>query len=747
MKTPLKITFTCFYLIGAIFILSCREPSHQEMVSLLKELNKKYNTIENPFNPGVKTVYLDSLLQMPENKRNLGLLAAQGSLLLKNGQEEKSIKTYEDLFSKIDFMSVDRVMPDMAIAYMRLGERSNCMLNHNGSSCVFPIKDQGIHRIQTGSKKAIEIYENILKTHPEDLESKWLLNIAYMTLGEYPKNVPTEFLLPGLETDTGLKVKPFTDIAAGLGLNINGRAGGVIIDDFNNDGYLDIITSGWGLDDPMHYFQNNQDGSFSDLTEQSGLKGITGGLNIQQTDYNNDGNLDIFVLRGAWNRDGYGNQPSSLIKNNGDGTFTDVTTTSGLLFFHPTQAATWADFNNDGWLDVFVGAEDSGWGDKGGTHPCALYLNNHDGTFTNVTEQAHCSLTAFVKGVTSADYNNDGLQDIFISTLDGKKVLLKNKGIKDNIPDFEDDSEKAGVAKNHERTFTTWFYDYNNDGWPDILVADYQYNSSLGFYSAAEALGKPVANAGNIFLYKNNHDGTFTEVSKETGLDKVVFSMGANFGDIDNDGWPDMYFGTGNPDFKSLVPNKLFKNIDGKRFADVTKSSRTGNLQKGHGVAFADFRNSGIQDIFIEMGGAYPGDAYTSSLYENPGQNDNNWIGLKLEGTKANKVAIGSRIKISFTENGIKRSVFKDVNSGGSFGSSPLRQEIGIGQTKIIDEIEVKWAGSNKTQTFKNIKPNQFLHIIEGTERPTRIVLKKLTYKINPNSAICLPMQSNSGTK
>ena len=97
--------------------------------------------------------------------------------------------------------------------------------------------------------------------------------------------------------------------------------------------------------------------------------------------------------------------------------------------------------------------------------------------------------------------------------------------------------------------------------------------------------------------------------------------MGANFGDIDNDGYPDMYFGTGNPDFKSLVPNKLFKNIDGKRFADVTTSSRTGNLQKGHGVAFADFRNTGIQDIFIEMGGAYKGDSYTSSLYVNPGQN------------------------------------------------------------------------------------------------------------------------------
>jgi hypothetical protein len=162
-------------------------------------------------------------------------------------------------------MDLDEILPDIAIAYMRLGERSNCMLNHNGSSCIFPIKDGGVHVIKTGSRKAIEEYETILKNHPDDLESKWLLNIAFMTLGSYPKGVPPEFLIPGLDSDTAYKVKPFTDIAADLGLNINGKAGGVIVDDFNNDGYLDIVTSGWGLGDPMHYFQNNKDDTFSDF--------------------------------------------------------------------------------------------------------------------------------------------------------------------------------------------------------------------------------------------------------------------------------------------------------------------------------------------------------------------------------------------------------------------------------------------------------------------------------------------------
>jgi len=730
-------------LIAIITVAYQRSSSQGKMAGILKELRNRNFTFANPFSPEVKLIHVDSLLSKPGNENNPNLLAMKASLSVKVGKEIQAVQTYETLVNRMDFMSINTIMPDIGIAYMRLGERANCMLNHNGSSCIFPIKDGGVHTIKTGSTKAIQVYEAILKSRPDDLESKWLLNIAFMTLGGYPKDVPKEFLIPGLDSDTGVKVKPFTDMAADLGLNVNGRAGGVIVDDFNNDGYLDIVTSGWDLDDPMHYFQNNKNGTFTDVTEQSGLKSITGGLNIQQTDYNNDGFKDIFVLRGAWNTLGFGNQPSSLLRNNGDGTFTDVTIQSGLYFLHPTQAAVWADFNNDGWLDVFIGAENPFGFDEGGIHKCMLYINNHDGTFTDIAGKAHCDVMSYVKGVTSADFDHDGWADIFISTMDGRKYLLKNKGVKGGDVDFEDVTEKLGISQNTSSTFTTWFYDYNNDGWADILVDDYgNRGKSLGYYAAAEALGTPVPDAGNVYLYRNNHDGTFTNVSKETGLDKVVFSMGANFGDIDNDGYLDMYFGTGNPDFKSLVPNKMFKNIDGKRFADVTISSRTGNLQKGHGVAFADIRNTGIQDIYAEIGGAYKGDSYTNSLYVNPGQNNNNWISLKLEGVKANAAAIGSHIKLSITENGVKRNIYKDVNSGGSFGSSPLQQEIGIGRAKSIDEIEIDWAGSHTIQHFKNVTPNQYLHITEGNNTTEVIHLKKLTFKKLANAPMCMPMVS-----
>ncbi|WP_295714675.1 FG-GAP-like repeat-containing protein [Mucilaginibacter sp.] len=740
MKFKIILASVLVVALGFTIIASSQTSSHEEMIQLLKAINQKNNTILNPFNPERKIEYCDSVLKIGINNQDSYLWASKASLLLMKGKEEQAVDIYENILSKLDFMPTDAVFSESGIAYMRLGERSNCMLNHTGSSCIFPIKNDGVHKIQTGSRKAIETYKTILKIHPDDLESKWLINIAYMTLGEYPVKVPKNLLIPGLNADSVAGVKPFKDIAASLGINVNGRAGGVAIDDFNNDGYLDIITSGWDLSDPMHYFQNNKDGTFTDRTEQSGLTGITGGLNIQQTDFNNDGNIDLFVLRGAWLTRGFGNQPSSLLRNNGDGTFTDVTIPSGLLFFHPTQTATWADFNNDGWLDVFVGTETSTQVLDANSSTCALYINNHNGTFTNVTKTAHCDIVSFVKGVTSADYNNDGYPDIFISTMTGNKYLLKNKGIKGGGVDFEDVTDKAGIGSNKERTFTTWFYDYNNDGWQDIIVSDYQFERSLGYYSASQALGRPVANAGNVFLYKNNQDGTFTNVTKEAGLDKVVYSMGGNFGDIDNDGYLDMYFGTGNPDFRSLVPNKMFKNVGGKKFVDITTSSRLGNLQKGHGIAFADLRNTGRQDIFAEMGGAYIGDSYTSSLYLNPETNDNNWISLKLDGVKANKAAIGSHIKLTFTENGVKRSVYKDVNSGGSFGASPLRQEMGIGQAKIIDEIEIKWAGSGTVQYFKNVLPNQFLHITEGVDQFKVNQLAKLTFIDKKDMSLCMPM-------
>jgi VCBS repeat protein/ASPIC/UnbV protein len=721
-----------------------------------EKLNQKYKEglqvvydRKNPFCPEAELAFCDSVLTMPnitEARREVALFF-KAMDLLKQGDEKKALAILEPLVAAMkNEDQANKIIKEtkafLAIAYLRLGERNNCISNHSMGSCIFPIADKGIYMDPTASQKGIEVYKEILKTDPTDLESRWLLNIAYMTIGEYPKSVPAEFLIPGLDGDTSsYKVKPFTDVAGSLRLiNSKNDAGGSITDDFDNDGYLDIVTSSWDLDESMHYFKNNADGTFTDMSEQSGLSKIKGGLNIIQADYNNDGFKDILVLRGAWLGE-FGKQPNTLLRNNGDGTFTDVTIESGLLSFHPTQTAVWADFNNDGWLDLFIGNETSSYEHP---HPSELYINNQDGTFTNVSKEAGADLTGFMKGVVSADYNNDGWPDIFISMLNGNKILLKNKGIKSKTPQFENATHEAGLDKDVTHTFPTWFWDYNNDGWPDIFICGYQFQGSLAKVAAQEALNMPTGNVSKMYLYRNNHDGTFTNVSKETGLDRSVFSMGSNFGDIDNDGWPDMYLGTGNPDYRSLVPNKMFKNIGGKKFVDVTASARVGNLQKGHGVAFADMNNDGNQDIFLETGGAYKGDAYYNSLYINPGQNNNNWISVLLEGVHSNRSAIGAHIVVTFTEDGVKRSVYMDVNSGGSFGCSPLRKEIGIGKAKVIDELIIKWPTTGIVQIFKNIQPCQFLKIKEGNNQVEKMNLKLLKFDANNvalNMIDCMPVK------
>jgi hypothetical protein len=712
------------------FFISCKHKAlpNQGMIDLLKTAEKYDNNPNNIFCPEAMVKSCDSILDNSSDKDVLmQALHKKANALLQLGQEQKAIDIFQELLNKIPLGYIDQrqsVMKDLAIAYMRLGERMNCINMHNGESCIYPLSKAAIHHDKTGSEKAIEIYKDLLRENPGDLESRWLLNIAYMTTGGYPQEVPPQFLLKIQDDDSMHLVKPFRDVAANVGLNYKCIAGGCIIDDFNNDNYPDIVLSSWSLSEPMRYYRNNGDGTFTDVSDSSGLGYLTGGLHIMQTDYNNDGFKDIFVLRGGW-KGKFGKNPNSLLRNNGDGTFTDVTEESGLLTFHPSQTATWADFNNDGWLDVFIGNETSPGEEM---HPCQLFINNKNGTFTDIAAKAGCAITEFVKGVTSGDYNNDGLTDIFISTMNGKKILLKNESVKGGPVKFEDVSRQAGLSNNLTRTFPTWFWDYDNDGWLDILVCSYEFTQSLSYYAGAEAVRLPVGNAGKIFLFRNKHDGTFEDVTAKVGLNKVAFAMGSNFGDIDNDGYLDFYLGTGNPQLKSAVPNKLFKNMNGTSFLDVTTSARVGNLQKGHAVSFADLDNDGNEDIYIKMGGAYTADAYENSFYLNPGQNNNHWINLSLQGTVSNKAAIGTKIKVTFKENNIERSVYRDVNSGGSFGSNPLRQHIGIGKADAIEKIEVTWPVTGKVQVFENPPIDTNIKITEGEGTFSTYILAPLDF-------------------
>jgi tetratricopeptide (TPR) repeat protein len=592
----------------------------------------------------------------------------------------------------------------LGVGYLHKSEMDNDIYRHPGDRCIFPMRPD-LHYAQTASAaKAIQYFTKYLERKPDDLEVKWLLNLTYMYMGNHPAGVPPKYLLPLSSFGSGENVGRFIDVAPQAGLNLFAMAAGVIVDDFENNGLLDVATSNWNLCEPMHYFHNNGNGTFTDQAAKAGLADQTGGLNIIQTDYNNDGCTDILVLRGSWYPQNVA-QRKSLLRNNCNGTFTDVTKESGLA--KPatnTQTAVWADINNDGFLDLFVGNE---------TGPSQLFLNKGDGTLEDISRSAGIDRTAFTKGVAAADYDNDGYVDFYVSNQNGANYLYHNN----HNGTFTNIAKQAGVP-GVGRGFAAWFFDYDNDGWPDLFVA----NFSLSVEETLQTyLGLPHK-GGTLKLYRNLGNGAFRDVTKETGLDKVFMPMGANFGDVDNDGYLDIYLGTGSPSYASLLPNVLLRNKEGKTFVDVTASSGTGELHKGHGVAFADIDNDGDEDIITSIGGAQPGDSHAFRLFENPG-NGNDWISLKLVGVKANRAAIGARIKVT-VKNGSEgtRSIYRTVGSGGSFGASPLQQHIGLGRAAQILSIEIVWPGSNRMpQTFTNVGKNQFLEIKEFATEYTKL--------------------------
>ncbi len=601
----------------------------------------------------------------------------------------------------------------LGTAYLHKSEMENGIYDAPGDRCLFPMSPSLRYQQTADSQKAVEHFRKYLSDAPHDLDIKWLMNLAYMTLGEYPAAISSQDVIPLSVFESKQDIGRFIDIAPAVGLKFFSTSGGVIVDDFENRGLFDVVVSESFDQDPhnpLRYFRNNGDGTFTDKTDQSGLSAGLGGLNLTQTDYNNDGNIDILVMRGAWVYPA----PLSLYRGNGDGTFADVTRQAGLTHLFATQAAVWADINNDGLLDLFVGNE------KG---PCHLYLNKGDGTFQDISVLAGVDRLGFVKAVVAGDYDNDGYVDFYVTNLTGDNLLYHNEH--DNT--FTEVGGQAGVRDPGGRSFAAWFFDYDNDGWLDVFATTYSGSVDENVRSYLGLL----PNAITLKLYKNMRNGTFEDVTKDVGLDKVLMPMGANFGDVDNDGFLDIYLGTGNAAYSSLVPNVLYRNDEGKRFVDITASSGTGDLHKGHGVAFADMSNNGQQDLLTVIGGPTPGDKHAFRYFKNPG-NSNNWISVKLVGVKTNRAALGARIKVTVENKGRGvRSVYRTVGSGGSFGASPFEQHVGLGADARIQEIEIWWPASNTRQTFTNVAANQYIEIKEFATQYAKKIKPLLSLGMN----------------
>ena len=669
---------------------------------------------------------------------------------LRLGNEAEAIRLFADALELVPETEENRAGINfnnyrLGVAYLRLAETQNCAHHPNAEACILPLRGRGIHERQTPARQAIAAFTRALENSEEPVSgdltgdastrnwnvgaaarpaandatrqyfaARWLVNLAYMTVGGYPDEVPEPYRLPPETFRSAERMPRFTNIAPALGLDTFDLCGGAIADDFDNDGYLDIVVSTWDTRGQLRLFRNSRDGTFTERTAEAGLLGLYGGLNIIQADYDNDGHLDLLVLRGAW-LGADGRHPNSLVRNNGDGTFTDVTFDAGLGEAHyPSQTAAWGDYDNDGDLDLYVGNESS----ETIVAPSQLFRNNGDGTFTDVAQAAAVRNFRYAKAAVWGDYNADGLPDLYVSNFGGRNRLYRNTGREV----FIDDGPRLGVA-GPTGSFPAWFWDVDNDGLLDLYVSAYTGDIE---HLAARALGQPV-NAEGSRLYRGTEGGGFEEVSGRFGLTEPTAAMGSNFGDLDNDGYPDFYLGTGYPTYHSLMPNVMYRNRDGRGFSDVTYSGGFGHLQKGHAVVFADLDHDGDQDVFEQMGGAFPGDGFGNALYENPGLG-NRWITVKLEGVRSNRSAIGARIRavVVDDEGSGRRSVYRHVNSGGSFGGNPLRQTLGLGRASRIERLEVFWPTTGLTQTFPDPPLDRIIHVVEGEPSYSILALRTL---------------------
>ncbi len=610
----------------------------------------------------------------------------------------------------------------LGILSLRRGEVENCIGCVGPSSCILPITRAAMHIKPTGSRQAIKYFTEYLESAPGDLRVRWVLNLAYMTLGEYPDKVPPKYLIPLDTLASAADVGRFQNVAPDVGLISRGpnQAGGSVFDDFTGDGLPDLFVTSLDVDRGASLFVNRGDGKFEDQSDKAGLADQVYALNVVRADYDNDGNLDVILLRGGWEKA----MRMSLLRNLGNAKFEDVTIASGMSEPIASETAAWGDYDNDGLVDLFVGGEflpPFPVGDK--FQPAArnrsrLYHNEGNGKFVDVAAKLGVAEDQCTKGCAWGDYDADGRLDLFVSNMNAPCRLFHQE------PDgtFIDVAPKLKVT-GPTRGFACWFWDYNNDGHLDLYVND--YTSTLAEFVAV-SLKMPLKKHSSPRLYRNLGADGFRDVTIEVGLDRDMMPMGCNFADIDNDGFLDVYFGTGRMALEVLVPNLMFKNDLGRKFLDITTSSGTGHLQKGHGISFADWNCDGNVDLFVEAGGAVPGDKAYNILFQNP-DHGNHWLKVKLTGTKTNRAALGAQVKAVLKDkDGKERFIHRTIGNNGSFGGNTLVESLGLLDATTVTELQVTWPTSKTTQTFRDIPADQAIEITEGAAAHQPLPQKKV---------------------
>jgi hypothetical protein len=501
--------------------------------------------------------------------------------------------------------------------------------------------------------------------------------------------------------------------------------GGVALLDYDNDGRLDIFfVNGARIADPMprggapnksdpkywnRLYHQKPDGAFEDVTEKAGLTGATQnryGMGVAVGDFDNDGFPDLYVT-------GLGG--NALYRNNGDGTFSDVTARAGVAGAGWSTSAGFFDYDNDGRLDLFVVRyldwsfdEDRFCGEKkpGGRAYChpdnfkgvtnLLFHNEGHGVFTEVSGKAGvANPEGKGLGVAFGDFDGDGWTDIYVANDSVRCFLYRNN----HDGTFTDVALEAGVAYNEDgKTFAGMgvdFADYDNDGLPDITVTDLSDQRYL--------------------LYRNNGDGTFTDMTNASGvgLASLKYSgWSTRFVDLDNDGWKDIFVAQGHvmdnievtsPNLAYLQPPLLLRNVLG-RFSAVEAGPALKTPWAGRGAAFGDLDNDGAVDIVVANIGQK---AY---LLRNGGSGRNGWIGIRTTGRKSNRDGIGCRVKVTSASGATQ--YYTVTTAAGYLSASDKRVVVGLGSDRVARSVEIRWP-AGALQRFENAPAGKWIDAIE----------------------------------
>jgi hypothetical protein len=618
----------------------------------------------------------------------------------------------------------------LAMSSMREAETVNCLEPLRGSGqhgqhglhgmthdhallCSLPLRRP--HDRKQFSRRAAGAFARILDGQDPGASDarlyRWLLSFSAMTVDGFPGEVPERYRIatPFVDAFYGERAERtrrefswlrFEDRARDLGVDNFGNGRGVAVEDFDNDGDLDLFTVGEG--NRVHYYRNEAGARFTDLTDKVGLSGAVQPFTMAAADYDGDGWMDLFVSRPFTHY--------QLFRNRG-GTFEDVTAAAGLLEARPagaiaaTWVAGWGDVDDDGDLDLFL----SQWAFKlplvkgimAVPRMDSKLLVNQGGRFRDAT--ADFGLAEFLAdryfiGAAFGDYDRDGWADLYISSpLRGTTALLHNEGGRRFKPVRLFDRSEPG--------FTGSFVDYDQDGRLDLFHA--------GFGDARTAVEQAVFGE-NREGYKTGHStfllqrGGRFEAHDEffAGGDMPMSTMGANYGDLDNDGCLDVYLGTGNPEPWFILPNLMYlgEQVDGRctgRLRNVSMLNGFGNVQKGHGIVFFDFDGDGDQDVYSSLGGMWPSDPWVSQMFVNESATANRWVKIRLRGRRSNRFGVGSMIEVHAQAADGRRFVrtyHMDNKTG--FGSAPYLAHVGLGRAAAIEGVRVTWLGSGCAGTY-----------------------------------------------